>query len=302
MDKHPNSRTVTIHRLPDFITRAQGGQIQDFLAQSSEAIGAYFEKNSPAIGSGLTRPEIDLLLPELLQIDKQDRTYNKEVSKFFNSMNTKVPFTGGITLEIGLTEDNNKPLSDTNRPIDTMEYIRYRHAKNHPEVSETREAGYGNQTKKYYIFDPTLADQKQLETSSLIDQALLKYLEIKDEESKLDIVLIMFSEDPRKYKRLVDKQTKVREFADKQPKTFMDHLNTTGVEDLAWIKQMIRVGLVKDIAGKLYVTSSSEYLGASEKEAVMTLNSPDFKEISLILKGGVQEAQKKELAKSRGKK
>ena len=49
-------------------------------------------------------------MPYLISLPKDDREFQKEVKKFFESIATKIPYgEEGILLEIGLTLTNEKP-------------------------------------------------------------------------------------------------------------------------------------------------------------------------------------------------
>lgn len=300
--QQPNSRQVKIYRLSDFLTRAQGSQIQDFLSLSKEGIGAYFQPNSPAIGTGLTNKEIELLMPILLQVSADDKTFRAEVNKFFNSIDTKVDFQYGTTLEIGLEDDNAAPVSEKNMPINIMEYIRYRHALKHPQVSADKESGHGNQTKRFYIFDPEAVSKLQDQAVVDSDKALETYLAIAKDEKKVDILLTLFGEDVRKYGKLTDKQKKLREIADKKPGEFIKTAEGDHIEDRAWVRQMVLADQIKVIGGSYHIKSSMQFLGKSEEEAIMTLKSPDMTEVVMILKGNTQENLKAQNVAAKKKK
>lgn len=289
MSTTANSRKVKIYRLSDFLTRAQGNQIQDFLSMSHEGIGAYFQPNSPAIGTGLTNTEVEVLMPIMLQVSVDDKTFRAEVNKFFNSIDTKVDFTHGTELEIGLEKDNNAPISEKNLPINTMEYIRYRHACKHPQVALSKEAGHGNQLKRFYIYDPEAVAKQQDKAVVDADRALEKYLSIAKDEKQVDIALTLLGEDIRTFAKPTDKQKKLREFADKQPAKFLEAAEGDHIEDKASFRQMKLADQILEVAGSFYIKSNKQFLGKSEDEAIMTLKSPDMSEMLLVLKGNTQE-------------
>jgi hypothetical protein len=301
MDQHPNSRKITIRRLDDFLTRQQGATVQGWLSESKEGIGAYFQTlNSPVIGTGLEVREQELLLPGMLDFDNpKDRGFREALRKFYNSINTKVPYNGGITLEIGLTEDNSKPLSETNMPINLSEYIRYRHALKHPWVAANLTEGKGNQVKRFYIWDPESVKRQRVSDAEVKDKALKYYLAL-DKEEKLDMMLIMFNEDIRKFEDIGDKRAKLKELTDKKPVEFVNNHEKDHFEERYWIRLFVLNGVFKKVGESFYDVSNMEFIGGDEEEAIMSYKDPNKVEMVRIWKAKVQEAMKKK-AKAKGK-
>src|SRR6187551_879291 len=154
---HANSKKVTIFRSGSFMSRAQGADTDEYFSMGKVSVDSYFEKkDSRRVATGLSFEEEELLLPSFVDASPQEREFRKNVSAFYTDISTKIPYPGGITLEIGLSSNNDKPVSKDNMPLDTMDFIRWRHAKGHPFMAASKEEAEGNQMKNIISSIPPL--------------------------------------------------------------------------------------------------------------------------------------------------
>jgi hypothetical protein len=209
---HPNSKRITILRKSTFAEAAQTGAA-DFMSMSSRSIGSYYEsRTTQGQGTGLSIAERKLLIPYLIDIPGNDPTFLKACNAFYGSLVTKIPYEDGLTLEIGLELDNDKPVThftgnpdipDTlrfNLPINIDHYVRYRHALKHPRVAASVDAAKGNQIVDFYIFDETTVLEATQKSNSERDKALATYInKIKDDMGKVDRMLTLLGKDPRDF-------------------------------------------------------------------------------------------------------
>jgi hypothetical protein len=299
---HPNSKKITIFRTGTFISRAQGKEAQEYFAQSKAPIGSYWESaNSQKVGSGLSFKEESLLLPLIIDTPKDDKEFRKKVTEFYNEISTDVPFGTGVTLEVGLEEDNAGQISEKNMPIKLMDYLRYRHAQNHPKVAATKELADGNQLVDYYIFDKDNVQAKNTKKVKERDAAMQIYLEVKNEESQVDQMLTLLGVDPREYATAKDKANlkteKLRELADADPSKFVEAHSSGDLEIRAWITNMVTVGVLKKIGQKYMDGETNEIIGNSLEETIFFFKDEEKSGEITVLKARMQEGLKKPIVK-----
>lgn len=304
MELHPNSKKITIFRAGSFITNAQSSA-QEFMALSKRSIGSYWQSSqSKGIGSGLSFEEIDLLMPRVLDIPKEDRTFRQAVRNYFASLVTTVPYGKGRELEIGLSKSNSVPLSENNLPIKIDEYIRYRHAIGHPRVSMNLEQAKGDKSKEFYIFDKEKAIENNATKDALNDEALGYYMAVRNDPAKINQLLTLLNIDPKSIKGKdapAVRLQKLREKAVNDSATFVKIYKIDNFEDRFLIQSMLNAGILKKIGEQIVDRETSEIIGHTLEEAVFTLKDKTKSGMVTILKQRLQEANK-ELAVSTPKK
>lgn len=306
---HRNSKQITIFRAGSFLSRAQGKDIEDFFAMSKKSIGSYFEgSSSKKVGSGLTFTEEAILLPKLLDVPSDDREFRKKVTTFYVEIDTQIPYNTGRVLEIGLELDNEKPLfedpkdpSKNNLPLDIMDYIRYRHAMNHPQVALSKETAEGNGLIEFYIFDKTAVTKKNSKKAEEKDVAMQMFLEIKPNPNKVDMMLTLLGKDPREFSGADAenlKQTALRTEADLNPKLFVEIYQNNDLETHYWIKAMVNTNVLKILNGKYYDAETNKMLCNSLEEITAFFKDEENSDVVVLLKARFQEANKKPVTKT----
>lgn len=272
-NSHPNSRLVTIFRSNTFVQNSQAGQtavnkdgskgdegLQDWMNQSSRNVGPYLQSNTAKIiGSGLTEEEKSLLLPSIINMEPSDREFRKTVYDFFNALTTKIPPTTGKILETGLTTDNSKPLSAKNMPLNIEDYIRYRHAKNHPWVARSKSEAEGNMLKIFYMVDSD-AELKELSDKVVLqDKADAIWLAIKNQPQKIGMLLTLMGKDEREYTGRNAETKKVADLHDivkNRASEFIKAYEEEKFEARYWLAAMMKANVV-ELIGDSYVNKSS---------------------------------------------
>lgn len=299
--EHNNSRKVTFFRSNNFVQAAQNPdaneQVADWMSMSSKHISPYWESSGGRIiGSGLTIKEQELLMPELLYMTPIDKDFKKAVFTYFNEIVTKVPFTGGKTLEIGLLQDNNKPITKDNLPIDIEEYVRYRHAKNHPWVAGSRSEAQGNANKFFYMHDPELQLTQETDRLVLQDEANTIWLKIRDQPSKVSMILTLMGKDERDYSgrnKEIRQKNDLQELVNKKTSEFLKIYNDDRFEMRYWLKAMVNANAVKKVGVSYVWGDNNVMIGRSELEALLFLENPDNTDTVTMLKANTQDALRK---------
>lgn len=290
-EKHKNSHIVFLRRLPQFASAARR-ELEDYFAESKRSVGGYFSKNSVRTATGLTPTEEDLLMPYILSIPKEDRDFRKEVTKFFEGIDTKVLPKEGTPLEIGLNRDNNEPVSADNLPISITDYIRYRHALGHPWVAADEANGIGNQLKQYYFYDPATVSKANIDTNEERDKAIGYYLTLKDNKRSVDMYLTLLGVRTDQIKP-GEEVYELRKLVDKDPKKFLALYNDRDKEMKYIIEDMINKGILERIGkSRIVIKDTTEELGRDMKETILFLSDSKNTKTYQALRARLQEAWK----------
>lgn len=315
--KHPNSRKVTILRRGTFMESAQTNAAE-FMSMSKKSIGSYWEsKNGKATGSGLSFDEKYLLMPRIVDIPQDDRGFLPAVKAFFEAMVTPVPYDDGITLEIGLMLDNDKPITYSrkdddgkqtfNIPIAAMDYIRYRHAQGHPRVGKSLAEAKGNMLLDFYIFDPTSVMEADVEMTRTKDKALKLYMLIREDKDpkKVDMMLTLMGKDPREFfgpDATSEKAQELRTQADTRAPRFVEEYESNMFEEKYLLTSMINIGVVRKVGNQFINADSGKILGNNMEEALYFFKDPVNTEAIAILKALMQEGLLKSVGKGTSRK
>jgi len=295
-EKHPNSHEVTIRRLAPFNHDSQEDANEWFKDANRSLGGAFKNGNSMKILTGLEPWEEKILLPGILSMDATDKEFRKEVDKFYNNINTKIPHDG-LTLEIGMEQTNGKGLITSNRdaevttyqnPLNTDDYLKYRHAIAHPQVAPT-EAQKHDITKSYYVEDLAINKKKAQETTDLKDEASLKYLEVKKTPNDVAMHLSLLGVDYRSIEK-DDRNTKLKETVDKKPQEFIDNCNDEYAKDKFYIQRLVTAELIVK-EGSRYLLEGQE-LGATMMDFVLYIRDDNNTETVGLLKARLKELAK----------
>lgn len=299
--EHKNSRKVTFFRSNNFVQAAQNPdgneQVADWMSMSSKHISPYWESSGGRIiGSGLTIAEQELLMPDLLYTGAADKDFKKAVFTYFNDIVTKVPFTGGKTLEIGLQTSNDKPVSKDNMPIDLEEYVRYRHAKNHPWVAGNKAEAQGNAQKFFFMHDPELQLREESDKLVLHDEADTIWLSIKEQPSKVAMLLTLMGKDERDYSgrnKEIRQKNDLKELINKKASEFLRVYKDERFETRYWLKAMVNANAVRQVGISYVWGDNNVMIGRSELEALLFLENPENADTVTMLKANTQDALRK---------
>lgn len=285
-----NGKIIEVHRYFSLVEMQQDDpEVKAWLGQTYRGIGPYFKDKITA--TGLSFEEQKILMPSIIGIEYSDKDFRKSVVRFFDELVTSVP-KDGLKLQIGL-EDSTKPLSENNMPLHPMDYIRYRHLKEHRDVAANRqeaEKGFG---KKYYILDPEEVSKKALDINTLEDTCTELYMRFKDDNIKVDQILTMLAVNITKMKP-EEKILKLKFFAQKNPKlnvseqreAFEKFKTIATDKDLEYkylITEMIGAQYLKRVGNAIYYNESGKPIGDRMEDAVSYFKNPkNSRELNLL--------------------
>lgn len=300
MQEHINSRKVTIFRSGSFLTKAQGEDVKDFFSTTKKSIGSYWEStSSKRIGTGLTITEIDILLPEVIEEVPGDREFKKAVNKFYEEIDTAIPYGSGRTFETGLSKSNDLPInrdlkdpSNNNLPLNIMDYIRYRHSLKHPQVGMSKEEADSSVLKEFYIFDKNATTLKNNAIAEERDAAMQLFLSIKKEEAKVNMMLTLLGVEPRDFDNKDDRTSKLRTLAESKPRTFTETYKKEDIEINYWVQTMVNTKILTKRGTRYFVTETNKLLGNTLEEVVDFFNDKTKSDDVIQLKALMQDSLK----------
>lgn len=287
---HPNSKKITIHRKPG-VTQAQS-DLQEYYASCYMSLGSYFTGGgSQRSATGLQFWEEDLVMPYLLDVPKDDKEFRKKVAIFAEDLCTKIPYKEGATLEIGLLEDNTKPITAGNMPIAPIDYIRWRHALGHPECAHSLDEAQGNMLVMYYIHDASRESNTAYIGLEQKDDALTAYLSLKGDSHKVEMHLSLLGIDPRPFSEK-DRVSELRKTVENKATEFLENVADKDAEERYFINQLLGGSILSLIGTSYLIKESGENIGYSLQEAVEFLKNKANSQIKSILKAQLQEVRK----------
>jgi hypothetical protein len=297
-----SSKIVEIHKYNNLAHENTKGA-KDFMEQAKVSIGSYYHsvggKATKKTATGLSFEEIDLLMPLIIDYDESDREFRKEVTRYFDAIDNKVP----LTLEVGL-KDNSKELGidlnegvkgakpKLNLPLNVEDYIVFNHAKGHPHVALSEDEAIGNYFKSMYIVDDSKIEEELLQDIDISDKALALYIQNKD---KKDIVLQALSYlgvslvEPITGKKL-SPEAAFKAQATKNPKNFIKCIQDEDLPYVAKINSYVKRKIVRR-EGNRYIFEN-KVLGASTKDFVEWLKDKSNSETIIILKARLDDYNK----------
>jgi hypothetical protein len=289
-DKHPNSKIVAIMRCPSYLDAVQTGA-KEFMSLSRQSVGSYWKSVSAQIvGSGLTYDEQELLMPHLIDTEPTDRDFRKKCKEFFEGLITNIPHGLGRDFEVGLTGDNKKPVGAkveidgvkiTNLPIDMMDFVRFRHAKDHPLTAASKDLATGDSLKLFYVYDPEIEETSKVATTLLQDTALQTYLTIKDDAAKVSQLLTLLGTDPRDFSGInapAQRQQRLKELATENPAEFEKVYKIDNFELRFKIKSLINVGIFKTVGERIFEAAGNRLIANSIEDTIKLMQTDEYTE------------------------
>lgn len=285
-----NSKKITIHRKPG-ATQEQADLLA-YYALTYHALGSYFEAGgSQKSASGLSYQEEAVLMPLLIDIPAEDKEFRRKVAIFNDEINTVIAHGTGKTLEIGLTVNNNAPMSAANLPLHPMDYLRYRHALRHPECGETKDAALGSMLKHYYIHDGNLESISEFSSLEIKDTALTAYLGIKKDVHKVEMHLSLLGVDTRGVAEK-DQISILRKTVEEKPKEFLENVADKNNVERFFINNLLTAKIMEIVGSSYLIKETGENIGYSVEAAVEYLKNAANSQIKGVLKAKLQDVRK----------
>lgn len=270
-------KTITIKRKPN------DTNLPDHIyASAKKRIGSSYT-SSGTVNTGLNREETKKFMPDILDVDYEDRAFRKAVNKYFMDLSVEVP-PAGLDLEIGVDKDK--------YPLNLEDYIKYRFCIVHPYVLIDVKSKTERMKKRkysYFVEDHTKEKQIKVDQAKLRKLALKEYIKISDNLEKTTTVLRVMG----LYPDSMDDETKVLELenlAVKDPAGFVTVVSNKDLETKSFIRKCLTAEVIRKV-GNTYL-DGEEVLGSSEEEVVLFLLDKKNSETLLTLKARLKEFSK----------
>lgn len=291
-----SSKIITIYRAESFLGKAQVG-LDEYYALSNKPIGSFWDaKGMSKVGTGLDWDETRILLPLVIDAEKDDKDFKVKVINFYHEIDTKVPYREGVKLNIGL-KDNSKPLSTDNLPLVPMDYIRYRHARRHPWVALSLKEAQGNQLKTFYISDPEELRKESTSARKTKELAMEQYLILtKEKEERIDDVLAVLKQDPRGFRGKDEKLDYLESLVNHKEEEIVANLLKVATDKSIQMKgllaKLVQTNILKMVGSRYMVTETDAIFADGEEDAVLSLAEEKNAQLLTVFKAQLQEKMK----------
>lgn len=304
MSKRPE-KIVFIKRKQTFIEESNADpEVQAYFDMSYRAIGSYYKETGKQYGTGLTKKEEAILMPEMTGFypDLDKREFRASVNEFFRNINTKVP-PEGLRLNIAL-EHPEEPLSDQNHPVSIRDYITFKHAIQHPETGENKDEADMYQHKRFYVEDPDSVLTNASGLSEKEDAARIEYYKIAEDADKVEQMLVLLGvnagviKDPKERALRLKEYTTIDQnrsaaFNDEKLNRFMDIAGDKRLATKYLIEDMIRLNVLERVGMKILLAETGDLLGNDLTETALWFEDKgNSKEVN-VLKARYKEFNKK---------
>ena len=236
------------------------------------SIGSAMDVNGGTL-KGLTFSEERLLMPYLLYVPAEDPTFMLKSNLYFDSIKVRIP-NEGKKLEVGL-EDDTKPLSKENMPLNIADYVLYRYCQVYKLIAKSLEEAKSNDRFIFYMYSEEDVNKKQNESNKLKVTAYKEYAKIADDELLVTNVIRLLSAKLNNLNPLTKeltpdvKQNILTALLDTNPAKFLEVVADKNLSKLAEVYEMIDKNII-EASGKQLVFEG-EVIGNTPEEAATFL-------------------------------
>lgn len=234
-----------------------------------------FDPNSEA-------EELKKIMPKVIDADPNDSRFYDKVSKWNVELSVNIPHEGK-SLNISTYEDGT--------PVVPRDYCIYKFALNHPLVAKNEEEAKTYRMMKYWIEDPKEVLDKQTNKTETKAQAWTEFIEIKENEDKLNHMLRVFA--GLQPERIGTKEEKVNELSSRMendPEEFIKVANNKDLELEDFVLQLIENNVLRKIGNQIMF--NDEVLGDTMDEVVAFLKNKRHSSTLSTLKAKLKEAKR----------
>ena len=302
---HPNSRVVELHRSNNYRVQTLNKSAVD-LQETVFMLGSYM--NGKRVATGFQEFEINKIMPMIINSEAGEREFREKVETYFHEIRSEIPASvksksgkivgGGLALEIGMEEDNDKPMIykvdgkiKTQMPLCIEDYIIYRHAQEHPRVGSNERSCLLDPTKYFFILDKANETNIDLSENRVKDEAIKLYLKHKDKQDTVVRTVELISNLGRELESVTKEelQAQFRHLAETKAKRFIEVINDDLLEMIYLVRQGLTYDVLELIGDAVYVSDDNLKLGGSIKEAALYLkdegNTKDLLRLKELLQG-----------------
>jgi hypothetical protein len=261
-----SSHLITLNRRPNSTNLPT-----EIYAEAKRKLGSVFTSSGDII-RGLSFAEQKEYLPEIIGVSPSDPEFSRKCREYYLNLTVEVPMAG-LDLEIGLDE--------TGRPLNILEFVKYKFACAHPFVVMDEDELGGSRRLQYYISD----GRKELKdaTASLIirKEAYKEFIKLSDNENRMDMVLHVYGYSPSKL-TLGEKELTLEELQEDNPLSFIDICKDKDLELTSFINESLSSEALRKVGNS--ILDGDITLGDSMEEAVLFLKDKKNSNVLTALK------------------
>ena len=236
---------------------------KDLLQDSKRPIGASYNKFGQVL-KGVTGEEEKRIMPEILGVSVTDPMFGKTVETFW--FNISIPVPPGLGVKLNVTVD------ESGYPVAPLDYVKFKFAVKHKNVVPEDAAMADHPYALFYVHDPVSDKEKKAAELGLRNTAKLKYLELIQDEKRMDDVLsVITSYRNPSVLTLDDKQLILEKESIKQPQAFIEAVSDTKLQLKSFIYRAINAGVFKESGSRIIY--DDEIIGEDIDSAVAFLKS-----------------------------
>lgn len=246
--------------------------------ESKRPIGASYNKYGTVL-KGIEGEEERKVMPEILGISANDLSFNKKCEEFWYNISIQVKHGSGTKLNITVRDGV---------PLYPLDYIKWKFALVHKQVAKTENSLEGNPYALFYIFDPISAQTLQISELKIRNDAKLKYLELIQDEAKVDAVIAVLTD--YKNPSILSKEEKELILEDRSSKKAEEFIKVVTDKKLimkAFVYRAISAGVFKQSGSRLMY--DEVILGENLDSTVAFLHSKEGSKYYVTAEGKLNE-------------
>ena len=218
----------------------------------------------------------------ILDVNPDHGDWPKHSKTFWAEMTIPVGFSG-IELEIGKDEDD--------KPLNIMDYIKYRFAISHPYVALSKLEMESNMTKRFYIQDLARADKEKNNEIQLKKDADKAFIKVSSDKKNMARVLRLISNTNPDKMNSEQIENALYELKNSNPKKFLRAATDKNLELKSEIEEMVTAGVIRRIGNQVIfidevlgdtLDDTIVYLKDKKNSGKLTILRAKLKELSLV--------------------
>lgn len=252
----------------------------EVMVAARRKLGSHFVGRAPL--RPLTPAEEKKYLPGLTGLDPDSREWEKGIRAFWNEYFIDVP-SEGVVLNIGTFNGD---------PIDVNDWIRFKWVNAHKLVAINERESASNPIKKFFLFDPEVADEEQNKDVKKKKLAYIQFIKLTTGDSdetraKIDWVFrLLTGLNPSKLNDM-QKENLLEGIASKEPARFYAAVTDKDLEIRSLLLEMVALQVVSRIGNHVFFNDNK--LGETLEEAIEYVKSAKNSETVAMLKAQLTE-------------
>lgn len=252
----PKVKQVRIMRIPE------GGQHlpTEVLNDAKMKLSSVLQNQRPY--RGLSMEQERKYLPEIIGVSPDDADFSERARKYWAEMTIDIP-QEGHRLQVPQYPEGEEP-EPQDRHIE--DWIKYQWAKDHPQVTDTKQKAQANVNKRFFIYDPEKETERENKESKMRQKAYIDLAKASDDENKLDILVrVLTDQRPEKISKK-EKENILDTQVQNSPKKFIEAANDDNLEIRGYVMDAVEYEVIQKIGNQFMY--QDEVIADSIDEAI----------------------------------